>query len=62
MIKRLTRHTSATLKGASGAKRIELGEHIGRKLRAMFEDVAAEPVPEKFRELLDELERKTGKP
>jgi hypothetical protein len=66
MIKRLTRRTSATLpdtaKGASGAKGMELAEHIGRQLKAMFEDIAAEPVPEKFRELLDELERKSGKP
>ena len=74
MIKRVTQRTSATLpdtakggSGGSGAKEMELGEQIGRKLRAMFEDVAAEPVPERFRELLDELERseperKPGKP
>jgi hypothetical protein len=40
----------------------EVGERIGRELRAMFEDVVAEPVPEKFRRLLDELERKVRKP
>ncbi len=39
-------------------KAAELGEHIGKELRAMFQDVVAEPVPEKFQKLLDELERK----
>ena len=29
--------------------------HIGRHLRAMFEQVAAEPVPDRFRALLDQL-------
>lgn len=33
-------------------------EHIGRQLRSMFEDVVAQPVPERLRKLLDELERK----
>ena len=36
-------------------------EHIGRQLKAMFEDVVAQPVPEKLRKLLDELERKRSK-
>ena len=39
-------------------KGAEISNQIGRKLRAMFDDVVAEPVPEKFRRLLDELERK----
>lgn len=33
-------------------------EHIGRQLRNMFEDVVAQPVPERLRQLLDELDRK----
>jgi Anti-sigma factor NepR len=33
-------------------------EHIGRQLRGIFDEVVTQPVPEKFRELLDELERK----
>lgn len=36
-------------------------EHIGRQLRGMFEDVVAQPVPERLRRLLDELERKQPK-
>jgi len=33
-------------------------EHIGRQLRGIFDEVVTQPVPKKFRELLDELERK----
>jgi|RhiMetdeSRZDD1v2_1073273.scaffolds.fasta_scaffold353298_3 hypothetical protein len=33
-------------------------EHIGRSLKAMFEEVTAQPVPERLRRLLQELERK----
>ena len=36
-------------------------EHIGRGLRDMFEEVVAQPVPEKFRKLLEELARKQPK-
>lgn len=42
-------------------KAIQVSEHIGRELRAMFDGVVAEPVPEKFLELLEELERKQPK-
>jgi hypothetical protein len=37
-------------------------EHIGRELRVMFDDVVAEPIPDKFRALLEELERSKPKP
>lgn len=33
--------------------------HIGRHLRAMFEEVASQPVPDRFLDLLDQLESKT---
>jgi hypothetical protein len=33
-------------------------EHIGRQLRGIFDEVVTQPVPDKFRRLLDELERK----
>jgi hypothetical protein len=45
----------------SGPAGSEIGDAIGRRLRALFDSVAAEPVPERLRELLDELERKAGK-
>jgi len=50
------RKAEATSKGS------ELGDQIGHKLKAMFKDVVAEPVPEKFHQLLEELERTSGKP
>jgi hypothetical protein len=36
-------------------------EHIGKQLRAMFDDVVGEPVPDRFRDLLDALEKKQAK-
>lgn len=36
-------------------------EHIGRHLKALFDDTVAQPVPDRFRELLDQLERKRPK-
>jgi hypothetical protein len=34
----------------------DIQRHIGRHLRAMFETVAAEPVPDRFVALLEQLE------
>jgi len=39
----------------------DLGRQIGAGLRALFDGVVREPVPDKFRRLLDELERKSSK-
>jgi hypothetical protein len=50
---------SATKKRASDPAAADLGQQIGEKLRTMFDDVLTEPVPEKFRTLLEELERKS---
>lgn len=36
-------------------------EHIGRTLKALFDDITAQPVPEKLTELLRELGRKKPK-
>lgn len=36
----------------------ELQAHIGRQLRAVYDEVVSEAVPDRFRLLLDELERK----
>ncbi len=38
-----------------------LHEHIGSRLKAMFDEVVEEPVPDKLRALLEELERKQPK-
>lgn len=42
-------------------KAAQVNEHIGKELRSMFDDVVAEPVPDRFRELLDQLEQKQSK-
>ena len=52
--------SAAPKSSAAEPKGAELSNQIGRKLRAMFDDVVAEPVPEKFHKLLEELERKSG--
>jgi hypothetical protein len=45
----------------SGTRSGEVADAIGRRLRSLYDGVAAEPVPDKLRELIDELERKSGK-
>jgi hypothetical protein len=49
----------AAKKGSHGPAGADLGRQIGERLRTMFHDVLTEPVPEKFRALLEELERKS---
>jgi Anti-sigma factor NepR len=36
----------------------DLQAHIGRQLRAVYDEVVNEPVPDRFVKLLEELERK----
>jgi hypothetical protein len=38
---------------------LDVQAHLGRQLRAVFEDMAKQPVPDRFLELLNALERKT---
>src|SRR5271156_1467725 len=40
----------------------DLQAHIGRQLRAVYEEVVNEEVPDRFRQLLEELERKKADP
>jgi len=35
-------------------------DHIGRQLRALYDEVAAQPVPDRFMELLNRLDVKNG--
>ena len=49
----------AAKKRAGDPAPADLGRQIGEKLRSMFDDVLTEPVPERFRALLEELERKS---
>jgi anti-sigma factor NepR-like protein len=45
----------------SRAKAGEVGDAIKRRLKDLYDQVSAEPVPDKHRKLLEELERKSGK-
>jgi hypothetical protein len=36
-------------------------EHIGRQLKALFDEVTTQPIPDKFRDLLDKLDDKESK-
>lgn len=44
----------------------DIQAHLGRQLRAIYDEVAAQPVPDRFMKLLQQLEQKsaaqTGKP
>jgi hypothetical protein len=44
--------------GAGATLEGDLQAHIGRQLRAVYEEVVNEAVPDRFRQLLEELERK----
>ena len=44
--------------GADATLDPKLQDQIGRQLRAAFEEVVNQPVPDRFRQLLEELERK----
>lgn len=36
----------------------QVQDHIGRQLRALYDDVLTQPVPDRFKELMDRLDRK----
>lgn len=38
----------------------DMQQFIGRQLRAVFDDVAKQPVPDRFLELMKQLDDKTG--
>jgi hypothetical protein len=40
----------------------DIQAHLGRQLRAMYDEVAAQPVPDRFLKLLQQLEKKTAVP
>lgn len=54
----MRQHAGGKAEGANVDKRIQ-GE-IGKQLRAVYEDVVKEPVPDRFLELLTKLEKSTG--
>ena len=50
------RHTSD-----SGNSGFPIHEHIGRTLKALFDEVSEQPVPERLQELMRQLEKRKTK-
>jgi hypothetical protein len=51
----------ADVSAASVKKRnSNVKDHIGRQLRALYDEVACQPVPDRFMELLNRLDEKSG--
>jgi Anti-sigma factor NepR len=61
MAKRGTPKRSKTDKPAGSGQASDqvfpMHEHIGRKLKVMFDEVVDQPLPDRLRKLLDDLER-----
>ena len=55
--------TEAQGQAEGGKANIEprIQTEIGKHLRAIYDDVISEPVPSKFMDLLEQLERSSGK-
>jgi hypothetical protein len=49
--------------GASGDAELDprVQGEIGRQLRAVYDDIISEPIPDRFLELLQQLEKSAGK-
>jgi len=45
--------------GAMVRKSSDIGDQIGRELRGMFDEIVAQPIPDRFMELLNRLETNT---
>lgn len=49
--------TQAAPEPATPALQPQLQDQIGRQLRALYDDILSQPVPDRFRELMDRLDR-----
>ncbi len=45
---------------SSNRMKPQVQEHIGRQLRAVYDDVLKQPLPDRFRELMEKLDQKMG--
>jgi hypothetical protein len=54
--------SDSTIEAATRAKKrtANVKDHIGRQLRALYDEVASQPVPDRFMELLNRLDVKRG--
>jgi Anti-sigma factor NepR len=41
-------------------RNVNVKDHIGRQLRALYDEVASQPVPDRFMELLNRLGEQSG--
>ena len=49
--------------GGEGRPPFPVHEHVGRRLREMFDEVTTQPIPDKFVKLLEELQQtQSGEP
>jgi hypothetical protein len=55
----LTRQPPDHLPAPPQAMGLDVQAHLGRQLRAVFDDLAKQPVPDRFLKLLDALESKS---
>lgn len=44
--------------GGDGKQPFPVHEHVGRRLKEMFDEVTTQPIPDKFLKLLEELEHR----
>jgi hypothetical protein len=49
-------------RGTEEGQPFPVHEHVGRQLKALFDEVTTQPIPEKLVKLLEELERRQSKP
>jgi hypothetical protein len=52
--------TSPAERRAAARLKPQVQDHIGRQLRAVYDDVLKQPLPDRFRELMEKLDRTTG--
>lgn len=50
-------HVSDTPSGSNGSLGREVQDVIGKQLRAMYDDLVSQPVPDRFAELLKNLDK-----
>jgi hypothetical protein len=55
------RMRATTRRRRKDAPKVPIEEHIGRQLRSIYDDVLSQPVPDRFLELLKQLETQPPK-
>ena len=42
------------------SRKVPIEDHIGRQLKSLYDDVLSQPIPDRFLELLNELDARAG--